>query len=104
MAGDEPIVLSVNEYFSMEGLNNGNFPVTTEVRDQLAELLQSAPGPQIDALFRAIMTTVMNLELAHVNVRSSSMEVYSRLLDLETRVRQAGVRLGYPKYPDPVEF
>jgi hypothetical protein len=35
MAEDYPIVLSVAEYFHLEGLEAENFPVTVEVRDQL---------------------------------------------------------------------
>ena len=39
--------LSVDDYFALEGLDSGNFPVTVEVRNQLANLLlESAETPQ----------------------------------------------------------
>ncbi|MGY4869793.1 hypothetical protein [Mycolicibacterium elephantis] len=101
----DPIVLSVAEFFHLEGLENGNFPVTVEVRDQLAELLRSGnSGPQIDALFRAIMTTVASLELSVMKASNASREIYARLLDLETRLLEAGFRIGPPAYPERVEF
>ncbi|MGV0066270.1 hypothetical protein ACRU44_00925 [Mycobacterium colombiense] len=99
---DDPIVLSVAEFYELQGLDEGNFPITTEVRDQLAEILRSHPGPQIDALFKAVMTTVANLELAVLNLTSSTREVYVRLLDLETRLLESGYQLGPPTYPEPV--
>lgn len=105
------MVHSVDEYFQLPGLEDGNFPVTVEVRNQLAALLRETPGPQINALFRAIMTTVMNLEVdllelktEVVTLRGNSMDIYSRLLDLETRLRRSGVSLAYPAYPEPIEF
>lgn len=111
MVADEPIVMSVIEYFEMKDLESGYFPVTVAVRNQLAELLRAAPGPQVDALFRAIMTTVMNLELAMINadsglvrVRTNAMEVHTRLLDLETRILESGLQLGPSDYPEPIEW
>ena len=105
MAEDYPIVLSVAEYFHLEGLEAENFPVTVEVRDQLEDLLVETgnAGPQLEALFSAIMTTVMNLELALLNLRSNSRALLTRLDDLETRIRNGRIRLA-PSEFERLEF
>jgi|KBSMisStandDraft_5_1062788.scaffolds.fasta_scaffold579736_1 hypothetical protein len=92
----DPIVLSVAEYFQLKGLDAQRFPVTVEVRDQLEDLLLETgnAGPQLEALFSAIMTTVMNLELAILDAESNSRALLTRLDDLETRIRTGGIRLA----------
>ena len=66
MADDDgPIVVGVSDCFQIEGLEEGGwFPVTVEVRDQLAQLLgvPLGRGRTTEALSTAIITTVMNLE------------------------------------------
>lgn len=116
--GVRPLVLSVREYFALDGLDSGDYPVTVEVRNQLANLLlESAGTPQHESneeLFRAVMTAVsgleitsyvrfkklieMNAELVRVKANllradTNAMQVYTRLLDLENRILEAGVFL-----------
>ncbi|WP_396908642.1 hypothetical protein [Mycolicibacterium sp.] len=106
MADDDgPIVLGVSECFQIEGLEDGAFPTTVEVRDQLAELLNASPGRKVEALSTAIMTTVMNLELAGLNreteligvktelrrLASNTMDAYVTLIELRTELIRRGV-------------
>lgn len=101
--------LSVDDYFALEGLDSGNFPVTVEVRNQLANLLaESAGTPQhasYEALCRAVMTAVSNLEIASVerhikgndldadlmHLRACTMDVYTNLLELRTELLERRV-------------
>lgn len=110
-----PIVLDLDHYFELD-LNDEFFEVTIEVRDQLANLqLKGEATPSREhneAIFRAIMTTVANLELRLVHARSyavstrtqlanlqnNTLEVYSRLLNLETRILRAGLSLEDPRH------
>lgn len=112
---DGPIALDVAEYFQLE-LDSVQFEATIEVRNQLAKLLLESAGTpgheQNEAICRAIMTTVANLELRLVDARSYAiqgrthveklrqvtMHVYSRLLDLETRILEAGLYLKDPDH------
>lgn len=125
---DDPIALSVDQYFDLEGLDEEYFQVTVEVRNQLANLLLDSAGTpereRNEAVFRAIMTAVVNLELQLVNakaqtmdvksyaiagrtqveqLRQITMEVYSRLLNLETRIYQAGLILDDPGH-EPMDW
>ena len=114
--GPRPLDLSVDQYFALEGLSSRDFPVTVEVRNQLANLLlDSAGSPQrasYEALFRAVMTAVSGLEatsLVHfkkvielnnkvldlnaelLNLRSNTLDVYSNLIELRTELYERGV-------------
>jgi hypothetical protein len=114
--GPRALDLSVDQYFALEGLNSRDFPVTVEVRNQLANLLlESAGTPQhasYEALFRAVMTAVSGLEatsLVHfkkviefnnkvldlnaelLNLRSNTLDVYSNLIELRTELLERGV-------------
>lgn len=125
---DGPIALSVDQYFDLEGLDEEYFEVTVEVRNQLANLLLDSAGTperqRNEAVFRAIMTAVVNLELQLVNakaqtmgvksyaiagitqveqLRQITMEVYSRLLNLETRICEAGLILDDPGH-EPMDW
>ncbi len=100
--------MSVLESYELNGMES--FPVTASVRDQLADLLTEGPGRQFDALARAIMTTALNLELDLMNTRSDliklkadTMNVYTNLIDLESRIRESGVRLVKGDL-EPIDF
>lgn len=110
-----PIVLDLDDYFELD-LDDELFEVTLEVRDQLGNLQLKGEGipasEHNEAIFRAIMTSVMNLELRAVKTRQYAMNtrnqlrdlqqktmvVYSRLIDLETRILRAGLRLEDPRH------
>ena len=100
---------SVDDYFALEGLDSGNYPVTIEVRNQLANLLlESAGTPQhasYEALCRAVMTAVSNLEITSVerrikencldadlmHLRTCTIDVYTNLLNLRTELLERRV-------------
>lgn len=115
---DVLVVLSVEEYLDLQGIDSGHFPVTVEVRNQLSNLLLDSVGtPQYESykeLFSAVMTAVVNLELKLFEskiksidanyerlrvesnlqkLRNNTIDTYTRLLDLETRILEAGVPL-----------
>lgn len=128
--GPRPLVLSVDEYFALEGLDSGDYPVTVEVRNQLANLLLESAGTKKhasnEALFRAVMTAVSSLEITSVvrfkkvidlnaelmdrhaellNLRANTMDVYANLLQLRTELLDRGVISPTPLpeidwYPD----
>ena len=107
--GVPPLVLSVGEYFAQEGLDSRDYPVTVEVRNQLANLLlESAGTPQHasqEALFRAVMTAVSNLEIINSvrfkklvelkaelsELRLNAVQVHTSLLQLQVELLELGV-------------
>lgn len=100
MARDnEPLVLTVGQSFEVKALDSEGFPITVEVRSQLAELLQRHPTPTNDALCDSILTTVMNLELSLAKLANRICDVDTRRLDLESRILNAGVPLSPSEYP-----
>jgi hypothetical protein len=84
---DELIDLSIDEYL-MLSLDDGP-SISGLVQRRIADAVPDATPAQRIA-FGAIMASVLNLELLAINARSEARQVASYVLDLETRLVQAG--------------
>ena len=107
---EDPIILSVEESFGLPDDFESTFPLTVEVRDQLAALLAAKSTPEVQEISKAILTVVMNLETglvpevmelrnANLETRNYAREIHTRLLDLEERLLNAGMRLPESIFP-----
>lgn len=98
MADDNgPIVVRMSDYFEIDRLGeSGWFPITVEVRDQLAQLLESSPvlGRKTEALSTAILTTVMNLERVLKELTTDVMTLQVNGMAVESALRMLCLELS----------
>lgn len=106
----DPIVVSVDESYLLDQRVFDRFPLSNEVREQLAALLRSDSADEISGICEAILTAVMTLETQlvpklidqsgeNIGLSTKVLDLKARLIELETRILRAGIRLPPPEKP-----
>lgn len=95
-ADDEQAGISIQEFLDLE-LPLESYPVSTRLQKMIAEIETDADDPLIDA----VATSVVNLETELADIRTALLNAHTLTaklatyaINLETRIIEAGVRIG----------